>query len=69
MIARAFYSALQVSNLHGNGKDPAGSTEGVLPAGSGEIFGALPVSGYTKPGLSETKGSGLLAPSLPYTLT
>ncbi len=63
----AVLSALQISNLRDNGKDPAGSTRGVLPAGSGEIFGALPVSGYTKPGLSVTRGSGLLAPSSPYT--
>jgi hypothetical protein len=64
----AVLSALQISNLRDNGKGPAGSTRGVLPASSGEIFGALPVSGYTKPGLSITRGSGLLAPSSPYTL-
>jgi hypothetical protein len=44
----AVLSALQISNLRDNGKGPAGSTRGVLPASSGEIFGALPVSGYTK---------------------
>ena len=69
MVTGAFHSALQVLNLRGNGKGPAGSTRGVLPAGSGEIFGTLPVSGYTRPGLSVTRGSGLLAPSTPNTLT